>query len=338
MKAAVYHGPGDVRLEDFEVPRPAPGEVLLRMVACGICGSDLMDWYTGRRAPVVLGHEPIGVVVEAPPGNGAIRSLQPGTRVFAHHHVPCFVCDRCRRGHHTLCPTFRRNGLTPGGFSEFILVSAENVRSDVLALPDHLPTEAATLIEPLACCVRGQLLARVGPQTRLAVIGAGQVGLLHLQAAAAIGCRHLLAVDPLPRRRAAAEGFGAIAADANEAVAAITSWGDRPDVVIICTGSPAAFDFALSLVGDGGVVQLFAPMQPGERLSYLANDLFFRELTLQASYSAGPAETREALRLLDVGSVRADGLITHRFPLSEVAHALATARSREGIKTVVVAE
>lgn len=336
MKAAVYHSPSDIRIEDVELPRPQPGELLLRMSACGICGSDLMDWYVKRRAPVVLGHEPVGVVVEAPEGlSPGGPPIQLGTRVFAHHHVPCFVCDRCRRGHHTLCASFRRNGLTPGGLAEFILVSADNVRSDVLPLPDHLPSEAATLIEPLACCIRGQHLAGVGSQTRLAVVGLGQMGLLHLQAAAAVGCRQVLGVDPLAERRAVAEGFGATAIDVADPDQFA---GERPDVVIVCTGSPAAFAFATALVDDGGTVQMFAPSQPDERFSYVANDLFFRELKLQASYSAGPADTREALRLLACGAITADGLITHRFPLFEAAHALEVVRARKGIKTVVVAE
>lgn len=333
MKAAVYYGPGDVRVEDLEAPRPGPGEVLLRLLACGICGSDLMDWYIAPRAPLVLGHEPVGEVVEVgpdpPPGVPG-----PGTRVFVHHHVPCFVCERCRRGRHTLCPSFKRSGIRPGGLSELILVPRDNARFDLLPLPAHLTTETATLIEPLACCVRGQRWAGVGAGTRLAVLGAGQVGLLHVQLALAQGCRQVVAADPLPQRRKVAEALGATSAEP-AAPALVEALGGRPHVVIACTGATSALELALEAVDDGGTVQLFAPAAPGQRLPLDPTDLFFREVTLQASYSAGPADTREALRLLASGAVRGEGIVTHRFPLEEAPRALATARSGEAIKVVV---
>jgi L-iditol 2-dehydrogenase len=336
MKAAVYRGPGEIRIEFLEEPRPGPGEVLVRMLACGICGSDLMQWYVSRKSPAVLGHEPVGVVVEV--GEGGDEDLPPvGARVAVHHHVPCFVCDRCRRGHHTLCPAFKRAGIHPGGFSELILVAAEPARRDLLVVPDHLPTRAATLVEPLACCLRGQRAAGVRRGTRLAVVGAGQMGLLQVQAARACGCVAVAAVDPVAERRKLAEGFGAVAAEPDPS-AVVAALGARPDVVIVCSGAPAAFELATAVVDDGGVVQLFAPTTPGRRFGFDPNDLFFRELTFQASYSAGPMDTREALDLLAGGAVTAEGIVTHRFPLSDVARALEMARSGEAIKVVVEGE
>ncbi|HXF57304.1 MAG TPA: alcohol dehydrogenase catalytic domain-containing protein [Actinomycetota bacterium] len=333
MRAAVYYGPGDVRVEELEAPRPGPGEVLLRLLACGICGSDLMDWYVAPRAPLVLGHEPVGEVAELGP-DPPPEAPAPGTRVFVHHHVPCFVCERCRRGRHTLCPSFKGSGIRPGGLSELILVPRDNARFDLLPLPDHLPTETATLVEPLACCVRGQRWAGVGPATRLAVLGAGQVGLLHVQLALAQGCRQVVAADPLPERRKVAEALGAASAEP-AAPALVEALGGRPDVVIACTGATSALELALEAVDDGGTVQLFAPAAPGQRLPLDPTDLFFREVTLQASYSAGPADTREALRLLASGTVTGEGIVTHRFPLEEAPRALAAARSGEAIKVVV---
>jgi L-iditol 2-dehydrogenase len=333
MRAAVYRGPGEIRIESLQDPRPGPGEVLVRMLACGICGSDLLQWYVARKAPAVLGHEPVGVVVEV--GEGGNEDLPPvGARVAVHHHVPCFVCDHCRRGHHTLCAAFKQAGIHPGGFSELILVAAEPARHDLLVVPDHLATTAATLVEPLACCLRGQHAAGVGRATRLAVVGAGQMGLLQVQAARAGGCLAVVAAEPVAERRKLAERFGAAAAEA-EPGAVVAALGARPDVVIVCTGAPAAFDLATTVVDDGGVVQLFAPTMPGRRLQVDANDLFFRELTLQASYSAGPMDTRAALELLAGGAVTAEGIVTHRLPLSEVARALQLAGSGEAIKVVV---
>lgn len=324
MRAAVYLGEGAVRIEEREVPRPGPGEVLVAMRACGICGSDLMQWYQDPKAPVVLGHEPVGVVVESV-GDDLPAA---GTRVFIHHHVPCGECEYCRRGHETLCDTFKATRIEPGGFSELILVPALNASLDLLPLPDHVSDEAATLIEPLACCVRGLDRARVDETTRLLVIGGGQMGLLIAEAALARGAEVTVA-EPRADRRALATSLGARGVEpAAEAVGS-------PTVVMLATGAPAAWELALASADRGGIIQLFAPSGPGERRDFGVDDLFFRELEIQASYSAGPGDTRAALALIADGHISADKLITHRFPLEETEAALAAARSKEGIKVVV---
>jgi L-iditol 2-dehydrogenase len=337
VKASVYHAPGDVRIEERTLPPPGPGEVLVRMLACGVCGSDLLDWYVSQKAPVVLGHEPVGEVIavgEPLPGGCAVAL---GTRVVVHHHVPCLVCDRCRRGHHTLCEVFKQTRIHPGGLAEQILVPAENARLDLLPLPEHVSTEAATLVEPLACCVRAQRRANVGPDTRLLVVGAGQMGLLHVQAARARGCRLIVVAEPLAARRTAVARYGALPAEAT-AGAVLQAMGMRPDVVLVCTGRPDAFELAMEAVDSGGVVQLFAPSAPGTPLALDPNEVFFREITIQASYSAGPLDTRKALQLLADGRVTAEGVITHRFPLAETARALQMARSGQAIKVVVLGD
>lgn len=332
MRAAVYHAPGDVRIEELERPEPGPGEVLVEMRACGICGSDLLDWYIERRAPVVLGHEPVGVVVESgAPIDGPLPEV--GTRVFAHHHVPCQRCERCRRGHETLCETFKETRLHPGGFSEYILVPARNVALDVLPVPDGISDAAATAIEPLACAVRGQRRAGVSADTRLLVVGGGQIGLLNAQAALAAGASVAIA-EPLPDRRALAARLGTHSVEP-DAAAVLDVLGGRPTVALLCTGADAAWTLALEAMDAGGKVQLFAPASPGATRSFEANDLFFREIQIQASYSAGPSDTRTALELIRSGAVRPEGLITHRFPLEETANALDAARRREAVKAIV---
>jgi L-iditol 2-dehydrogenase len=332
MKAAVYHAPGDVRIEELERPRPGPGELLVEMRACGICGSDLLDWYIEPRAPVVLGHEPVGVVVET---GAALDGPLPevGTRVFAHHHVPCGRCERCLRGRETLCETFKKTRIHPGGFSEYILVPAPNVALDVLAVPDAVSDPAATVIEPLACVVRGQRRAGVSPDMRLLVVGGGQIGLLNAQAAVAAGARVAVA-EPLSERRALASRLGARGVEP-DAAAVLGALEGRPTVALICTGAWAAWTLALDAIDAGGIVQLFAPASPGATRSFDANDLFFRELEVQASYSAGPGDTRAALELIESGAVQPETLITHRFALEETAKALEAARRREAVKAIV---
>jgi L-iditol 2-dehydrogenase len=335
VRAAVYHGPGDVRIEDLAPPSPGPGEVLVAMRACGICGSDLMEWYLAPRVPLVLGHEPVGVVVDA--GESVNAELPaPGQRVFVHHHVPCGDCELCRRGHETLCDGFKQTRIVPGGFSELILVPARNAALDLLAVGDEVSDAAATAIEPLACCVRGLRRAGVGAETRLLVVGGGQMGLLTAQAALACGARVVVA-EPLEPRRAVARELGAEGV-APEVPAVEAALGAPPTVVMLCTGSVGAWDFAVAAAGRGAVIQLFAPAGPGQRREFAVDDVFFRELEIQASYSAGPRDTREALALIASGAVRPDRLVTHRFELARTAEALATARSREGIKVIVTSD
>jgi L-iditol 2-dehydrogenase len=317
VKSAVYYGGGVVRVEELPDPEPGPGEVLVAMRACGICGSDLMQWYQDPRAPVVLGHEPTGVVVSSGPGLPA-----PGKRVFVHHHVPCGACEYCARGRETLCDTFKATRIVPGGFSELILVPAPNAKADLLELPDAVSDEAATLIEPLACCVRGLDRARVEDGTRLLVIGAGQMGLLIAQAALARGA-DVMVSEPRPERLALARELGARGAEPDA------------DVVILATSAPNAWDLALASAGRGAVIQLFAPAGPGERRDLPVDEVFFKELEIQATYSAGPRDTRAALELIAAGAIATERVITHRFPLADTGAALETARSREGIKVIV---
>ena len=226
-----------------------------------------------------------------------------------------------------MCAQFKATRIEPGGFSELILVPALNAALDLLPLPDHVSDEAATLIEPLACVVRGLDRARVSGETRLLVIGGGQMGLLIAQAALARGADVTVA-EPLPARRALAAELGARAVTPDEVAGA-------PDVVLLATGAPAAWDLALSAVDKGGVIQWFAPGKPEQRAAFDVNTLFFKELEIQATYSAGPRDTRAALDLIATGKIATERLITHRFPLEETAAALAMARSREGIKVII---
>jgi L-iditol 2-dehydrogenase len=332
VRAAVYHGRGAVWIEELEQPAPGAGEVLVEMRACGVCGSDLLDWYLEPRAPLVLGHEPVGVVVET--GSQLEGALpDPGSRVFVHHHVPCLNCELCRRGHETLCETFKSSRIVPGGFAELILVPAANAALDLLAIPDRVSDAAATAIEPLACCVRGQRRAGVGRGARLLVVGGGQMGLLNAQAALATGAVVVVA-EPLPARRLLAERLGARAVAARvEAVR--DAFGGGPTVVMLCTGTAAAWELAWETVGAGGTIQVFAPSEPGEVRSFEVHELFFGEIEIQASYSAGPADTRAALELIAAGAVTPEELVTHRFELERTAEALAAARTREAVKAIV---
>ena len=332
MRAAIYHGDGQITLEERPTPTIGPGELLVRTDACGLCGSDLMQWYQDPRAPVVLGHEPVGTVVDA----GAGAPVAVGTRVFVHHHVPCMVCALCRRGRHTLCETFRATRIDPGGFAEYIRVPAENVRLDVLEIPDGMSDATATLIEPLACILRGQRWAGVVPGSRVAVVGAGSMGLLEISAATAAGAECVVALEPRADRRALARVFGAVAPDEPSAGSAREALGGEwADAVFVCTHDHPGIQMALEIAGPGSVVQLFAPTEPGELVPLDLGAIFFREVTIQSTYSAGPGDTRDARDLLMAGGVATDRIISHRVPLASIDEAFRLARSGEAVKVVV---
>jgi L-iditol 2-dehydrogenase len=242
--------------------------------------------------------------------------------------VPCGTCEYCARGRETLCDTFKATRIVPGGFSELILVPARNATADLLELPDSVSDEAATLIEPLACAVRGLKRARVGRGSRLLVIGGGQMGLLIAKAALATGAS-VTDAEPRPERRALAGTLGA------RGVEPVLDQVGTPNAVLLATYAPEAWELALASADRGAVIQLFAPAAPDQTRAFNVNSLFFRELEIQATYSAGPTDTRHALSLLAAGAVSADRLITHRFALEDTGAALAAARSREGIKVIV---
>jgi L-iditol 2-dehydrogenase len=311
----------DVRIEEMVDPVPAPGEVVCDVLACGVCASDVTDWYVRQKLPVVLGHEPAGVVSAV--GEG-VETVAVGDRVAMHHHAPCGECRRCRRGHETLCERFRATGLEPGGFAERVRVPADLVE-ELLILPEHLDAYTATLIEPLACVMRAQERASLRAGDSLLVVGAGCNGLLHIAAAHARGVEVVWVREPRRDRLALAEAWGA-EHHGNELV----------DVAMVCTPKPEAIAAAGEAVAPGGTLCLYAPPAPASLLPLDGTSLFLRELTVTASYSAGPRDMRAALQSILDGSIDPQPLITHRLALEETARALSLQRNGEALKAVVV--
>lgn len=338
MRVAKYYSWDDVRLEHMEPPDIGPGEMLVEVQACGLCGSDLMQWYADSKAPTVLGHEPVGFVERV--GTGVV-GFAPGDRVFVHHHVPCFVCYYCRRGNYSCCPTFKQNGIHPGGFAEYIRVAPMNVERDVLHLPEGLPFEEATLIEPTACAIRGMKRAGFQHGDTVLVIGVGVSGLLFTQLSRLWGAGRVIASDLVDYRLERALELGADAVvnpatvDLRAEVSRLT--GQRgADVVIVTAGSAAVMEQGLRLAAKGGTVLIYAPLPPGETLPVDVCDLLFSEKTLVSTYSCGPDDTRMALDFIRHGRVQTSGLVTHRFGLEEVAEAMRlAAKAGESLKVVV---
>ncbi|MBA7678753.1 Sorbitol dehydrogenase [subsurface metagenome] len=315
----MYYNNHDVRLEEIPTPQIGPGELLVRVEACGICGSDVMEWYRRDRVPLVLGHEIGGQIVAA--GDGVER-YKEGDRVSAAHHVPCNTCHYCLSGHHTICDTLRQTNFDPGGFAEYIRLPAINVDRGVFLLPDEVSYEEATFIEPLACVLRGQRLAHLQPGHSVLVIGSGIAGLLHVQLARALGAGHVIATDINDYRLEAARQFGADAAiHAKEDLPSRlrqVNQGRLADLVIVCTGATSAIAQALQSVERGGSVLFFAPTNPGVTIPISINDLFWRnDITLTTSYAGSPADYTAALELIRARSVHIHKMITHRLGLAE---------------------
>jgi L-iditol 2-dehydrogenase len=328
MRAARAYSLDDVRVEQVPVPRLGPGDIRVQVAVCGVCSSDAMGWYVNRKVPVVLGHEPVGIVHEVTP---EVEELAVGDRVFFHHHVPCMECRACQRGMYTSCRRFRETALDPGGFAEFVRVPAEIVRLDVLKLPDELSDEAAAFIEPVACSLRAFAKLDVEPGNSAWVIGAGPMGLLNVRLARHFGADPVIVSDFVEVRREFALRAGAdlaldpAAADFESRLREATDgWG--AEKIIVMPGSTAAIEHGLAHAAPGAVVLVYTPTPPEATVAYRPHDLYFKEVTITHSYSAGPVETREALELIAGGELVVEDLVTHRFGLDGVGEALRLAR------------
>ena len=319
MRVAMYYSNNDVRLEHMATPEIGPGELLMRVEASGICGSDVMEWYRIHKVPLVLGHEVSGVVTEV--GQGVDR-YKVGDRVIAAHHVPCNTCHYCLSGNHTVCDTLRKTNFYPGGFAEFIRLPSINVERGTFTLPDTVSFEEATFVEPVACVLRGLRKAGLKPGCSVLVIGSGIAGLLYVHLARALGAGRVIAIDVVEHRLEAARKLGADAAlHAEEDVPAYlreVNDGRLADVVIVCTGAESAVAQALRSVERHGTVLFFAPTGPGLNFSLSINDVFWRnDVTLTTSYAGSPADHAVALEMILTGTLHVKEMITHRLSLAE---------------------
>ena len=319
MNVAVYYNNSDIRLEQAPVPDIGPGEILMKVLASGICGSDVLEWYRLHKAPLVLGHEVAGQVVKV---GERVKDFKEGDRIVAAHHVPCNTCFYCLTGHQTACDTLRRTNFDPGGFSEYIRLPAINVDRGTFPMPDGLSYEEATFHEPLGCVLRAFRKAQLQPGQNVLVLGSGIAGMLIIHLAKILGAGKILAVDKVPFRLEMARKYGA-----NEAVSPSQETsshikkmnsGRLADLVFVSTGAQQAHHQALECVERGGKVLFFGLTDPDFKLPVSINNLFVRnDITLTTSYGASPYDSWQALELMRAGRVDVGGMISHRLPLKE---------------------
>jgi len=339
MKAAVYYAQRDIRLEVVSTPEIDDDEILVEMKACGICGSDLMGWYLKSRAPLVLGHEPSGVVAKK---GSKVDSVEVGDHVFVHHHVACLTCHYCLHGDYTLCRKFHETNIKPGGFAEYFKVPASNVQIDTLKIPDNLSFEDATFIEPVGCCLRAMKKCDIQIGDSVAIIGAGATGLIHSALSKICGAGTTIVSDLIDFRLKTASKFGAdiIVNPKNQDLSQVVmkeTDGRGVDLAVVTAPSVEAYKAGLGVCRKGGKLCVFAPTNPETYLQLSPKDLFFSEIQIIPSYSTSHLETRTALQLLSSGKIAVGKLVTHRFKLAQAAEAFSTAlESKESLRVLIV--
>jgi len=339
MRLLMYYSNNDVRVEEGPVPQIGPGEMLLKVISSGICGSDVMEWYRRDKVPLVLGHEVAGEVVEV--GQGVTR-FKKGDRVAATHHVPCNTCHYCLSGHHTMCQTLlKETHFDPGGFAEYVRLPAINVDRGTFLIPETVSYEDASFMEPLACVLRGQKQAGLKPGQTVLVLGSGISGLLHISLARSLGAGLVVAADTIPFRLEKAKEMGAnLALEADDNLIdrlRQANQGVKADVVIICF--EGFIPLALEAVERGGTILLFAGASEGAMLPASINDLFWRtELTMTSTYAGAPADCYQSLKLIQAGTVPVAKCVTHRLSLDEAGlgfRAVASPLEHDSIKVIL---
>ena len=320
MLVAVYHNNNDIRIENVPKPEIGPDEFLLRVMATGICGTDVVEWYRLPKAPRVLGHEATGIIAET---GENVTKYKVGDRVFVSHHVPCNQCCYCGKDSHTACETLHTTNYFPGGFSQYIQVPKINIESGVYKLPDNVSYEEGTFIEPLACAVRGQRLADINKNDTVLVIGSGMAGILHIQLSKMNGVQKVFAADINPDRLKLAKKFGAdhiinAKGDLPKQVKELND-GVGVDKVIVCTGATKAALTALECVDRGGTILFFAVPDPTIKIPIPITQFWRNETTIKTSYGAAPKDLEKALLILTNKKVNVADMITHRLDIREAS-------------------
>jgi len=338
MKVARLYSFEDIRIEQEDLPEITDKDILVRTKACGICTGDVMPWYIERKAPLVLGHEPSGVVVKV---GEQVKNFKEGDRVFIHHHAPCMECAFCKREDYVQCLTWKSSKIIPGGISEYILVPGLNLK-DTLKLPDNVTFEAATLIEPLACVVKSLRRSSIKKVDTVLIIGLGIMGILHIILSRYWGASKIIGADFIPYRLnlALKEGADHVIdvhkVSIKDKIKELTK-GKGPEIVIVGPNSVEAMKIGIEIVSAGGTVVLFTPAKPEEKLQIDPNYIYFKDINIVTSYSCGPKETREALKLIEAGIIKTDRLITHKFPIEETLKAYKiVAKANESLKVIII--
>ncbi|MCE9625259.1 MAG: alcohol dehydrogenase catalytic domain-containing protein [Deltaproteobacteria bacterium] len=336
MRVAVYHPPSEIRVEDLPIPKIGDGEILLKVRACGVCGTDVLKVSRALpKKPVVLGHELVGDVVEI--GRG-VQKFKVGERLVVAHHVPCGTCHFCRHGNHSMCRHFKETNLDPGGFAEYLRIPAEHAGQTAFLVPADLSDDEGLFTEPLSCCVRNVRRANLLPGDFAVVVGMGSIGLMMVQLLKLIPTQ-VLALDLFDERLSLAKQLGADytlrgdSPDIAEFVSAKTE-GRRADIVVFTAGGGKVFQNAFSWVRDGGALNLFASLSD-KPVEVSLDALYHHEITVFSSYSPSPEDLVESHRLLCEKKVKVAPLVTHHVGLEKLRESIDWILAQKAMKVIV---
>ncbi|MBN2121321.1 MAG: alcohol dehydrogenase catalytic domain-containing protein [Candidatus Omnitrophica bacterium] len=324
MLAAVYYNNSDIRLKEVPKPKIGSGEILVKVLASGICGTDVLEWYRIMKAPRILGHEIAGEITES-----KSEGFKVGQRVFVSHHVACGECKYCREGNHTACDTLHKGNYDPGGYSEFIRVPKMNVDKGTYLLPDNISFEEGTMIEPLACAVRAQRLIDIKNSHIVLILGSGVSGLLNIQLAKLKGAQ-VIATDVNDYKLDMARRFGA-----DQALKADSDINIKADRIIICTGALKAVEQAFECIDKKGIILFFAI--PSKNVEIPIVDFWRNEITATSSYGAASYDLEESLKLINDAKINIKDMITHKLPLTKIQEGFKiAAAAKESLKVVLI--
>jgi L-iditol 2-dehydrogenase len=345
MRAAVYRGKNTISVEPVAVPEIGPGELLVRVEACGICHTDLKKIEQDLLPPPrIYGHETAGVVVKTGAG---VNSFHNGDRVVAFHHIPCRDCFYCERKLYAQCATYKKVGITAGfepaggGFSQFVRVMDWIVEDGVEPIPEGVPFERASLVEPLNTCLKAVVQVDPQPNETVAVLGQGPIGLMFTMLVHRTGAR-VFATDTFASRRKLGEEVGAERASdprdpGFEADIREETQGRGADAVIVAVAAKGVVEQAVRISRPGARIMLFAQTSHKERIELSGADICMGERTLCGAYSASVDLQRESARLVFTGDIPVDRLISHRVALDDIRYGidLALHPNEQSLKIVV---
>ena len=337
MQVAMYYSNNNVRVQKISVPSIADNEILVKVNASGICGSDVMEWYRIKNAPRVLGHEIAGEVIKI---GKNVEKFNLGDRVFVTHHVPCYTCRYCYNQDYTLCHTLHSTQFYPGGFAEYLRVPEINIDRGTFLLPESMSYDQGTFIEPLACVVRGFRIAKFNPIGSVLVIGSGMSGVLNIKLAKALGATKIFATDINKHRLEMANKMGAdytINSD-DDIIEKIREKNDGrlADFVVLCAGLSSALKQAINATEPGGTVLLFAPTMPGEKIPLNIFDIWNKQIKIFSTYAGAGQDIIDAIELIKNKKLVVDDMITHRLALKDIQEGFnIVSKAQDSMKIII---